>query len=145
MDKNVKDYTHGNMFLNNSTFNKDVKINQIINPQRKINTIDNVGMTPSPRFGHSLTLINTSNAILFGGAVGDIDSCKFSNETFSYNLMTRIWMNVLNSTIMILTKIIASSEMPTPRAAHSAVANDNSQLIVHGGSSNSVNIFLINN
>ena len=102
---------------NKNYYNKEIK--------QKILSIDSVGKKPLPRFGHSLTLINPTKAILFGGAVGDTKSFQLSNETFIYNIMTRIWMNLSD---------LPYTTLPEPRAAHAAAANDLSQLLIHSGS-----------
>ena len=93
--------------------------------KQKLSSIDSVGKIPLPRFGHSLTLISPTKAILFGGAVGDTKSFQFSNETFIYNIMTKIWMNLSD---------LPYTTLPEPRSAHAAAANDSNQLLIHSGS-----------
>lgn len=93
--------------------------------KQKLSSVDSVGKIPFPRFGHSLTLISPTKAILFGGAVGDTKSFRFSNETFIYNIMTKIWMNLSD---------LPYTTLPEPRAAHAAAANDCNQLLIHSGS-----------
>ena len=100
--------------------------------KNKLSTIDSVGTIPSPRFGHSLNLITHTMLILFGGAIGDTKTFKFSNDTFLYNLNTKIWMQL---------KYLPYSSVPEPRAAHAAAANENSQLVIHSGSVGSKYIY----
>ena len=49
------------------------------------------GTIPVARFGNTLTPISATKVIMFGGAVGDPKRFDFSNETYSYNLNTKIW------------------------------------------------------
>ena len=84
------------------------------------------GDKPQPRFGHSLVKINPNKIVIFGGAVGEIRKIKYSNETYIYNIMTKIWikLNCINN------------KLPQPRAAHAAAANDQMQMVIYGGSNN---------
>ena len=84
------------------------------------------GDKPQPRFGHSLVKINPNKIVIFGGAVGEIRKIKYSNETYIYNIMTKIWikLNCINN------------KLPQPRAAHAAAANDQMQMGIYGGSNN---------
>jgi hypothetical protein len=107
----------------NNTINNNTQ--QLASTKNKLSTIDSVGTIPSPRFGHSLNLITQTMLILFGGAIGDTKTFKFSNDTFLYNLNTKIWMQL---------KYLPYSSVPEPRAAHAAAANENSQLVIHSGS-----------
>ena len=47
--------------------------------------VDTSGHKPSPRFGHSLVMLNSVKICLFGGAVGETRKINYSNETFIYN------------------------------------------------------------
>ena len=78
------------------------------------------GDKPQPRFGHSLVKINPNKIVIFGGAVGEIRKIKYSNETYIYNIMTKIWikLNCINN------------KLPQPRAAHAAAANDQMQMVI---------------
>ena len=91
--------------------------------------IETNGDKPLPRFGHSLVKINPIKICIFGGAVGEIRKIIYSNETYIYNIMTKIWFKLnFNSNPNLL---------PPGRAAHSAAANDHMQMVIYGGSDNS--------
>ena len=91
--------------------------------------IDTNGDKPLPRFGHSLVKINPIKICVFGGAVGEIRKIIYSNETYIYNIMTKIWFKLNFNSNQSLT--------PSGRAAHSAAANDHMQMAIYGGSDNS--------
>ena len=88
--------------------------------------VDCNGDKPLPRFGHSLVMINPVKICLFGGAVGETRRINYSNDTYIYNIMTKIWMK-LNINLNI-------SLMPSERAAHATASNDNMQMVIYGGS-----------
>jgi len=54
------------------------------------------GKIPTARFGHIMVLVSDTKAVLFGGAVGDTRNFSITNDTFSFNIMTKIWTK-LNS------------------------------------------------
>ena len=87
--------------------------------------LDTSGNCPFPRFGQSLVSITPVKLLLFGGAVGDVKNFRFSNEVFLFNLMTRIWSKI---------NIEKNSPLPKERAAHAASANNDNQMVIHGGS-----------
>ena len=122
---------------NNQSLNNNNNINLI--PIKKTNELypnhfnpkilETNGDKPLSRFGHSLVMINPIKICIFGGAVGEIRKMFYSNETFIYNIMTKIWFKLnLNNNQNIL---------PPGRAAHAAAANDQMQMIIYGGSNNS--------
>ena len=88
--------------------------------------IDCNGDKPLSRFGHSLVMINPVKVCLFGGAVGETRRINYSNDTYIYNIMTKIWMK-LNINLKM-------SLIPSERAAHAAAANDDMQMVIYGGS-----------
>ena len=98
----------------------------LINPA----IINTNGDKPFPRFGHSLVSINPLKICVFGGAVGEIRKIIYSNETYIYNIMTKIWIKLnfnFNQN---------NIQMPCGRAAHAAAANDQMQMVIYGGSNN---------
>ena len=122
---------------NNQSLNNNNNINLI--PIKKTNELyqnhfnpkilETNGDKPLSRFGHSLVMINPIKICIFGGAVGEIRKMFYSNETFIYNIITKIWFKLnLNNNQNIL---------PPGRAAHAAAANDQMQMIIYGGSNNS--------
>lgn len=44
-----------------------------------------------PRFGHTITLISRTKAILFGGATGDVGRYTITNDTYIFDLILRKW------------------------------------------------------
>lgn len=58
--------------------------------------INQHGDIPSPRFGHTFTLISKSRAILFGGAIGDSGKFIITNETYVFDFPTKIWRKIEN-------------------------------------------------
>ena len=90
--------------------------------------IDSNGEKPLSRFGHSLVMINQVKVCLFGGAVGETKRINYSNDTYIYNIMTKIWMKL---------NVNSNMSLPSERAAHAAAANDYMQMAVYGGSNSS--------
>ena len=91
--------------------------------------IETNGDKPSPRFGNSLVKISPIKICIFGGAVGEIRKIVYSNETYMYNIMTKIWLKLNFNPNQNL--------LPSGRAAHGAAANDHMQMVIYGGSDNS--------
>ena len=115
--------THHNtsLNLNSNSFGQ----NMLEHHKNILLKVDSSGNKPSSRFGHSITLINPVKTVLFGGAVGDIRNFHFANDTYVFNLMTRIWVQI---------NFPDKTRLPKERAAHAAAANDNMQMVIHGGS-----------
>lgn len=80
------------------------------------------GEIPQPRFGHTITLISKSKAVLFGGATGDTGRYSITGETYALDLATRLW-----------SRLEATGTTPSPRAAHASSMVENLQLVVYGG------------
>ncbi|XP_053993618.1 uncharacterized protein LOC128884326 isoform X2 [Hylaeus volcanicus] len=80
-----------------------------------------LGDVPSGRFGHTTTYMGNNTMILFGGAVGDTGNYSISNDTYSFNFITKNWV-----------KIVAENA-PSSRAAHAAACVDSMQFVVYGG------------
>ena len=80
------------------------------------------GTPPPARFGQTITYISKGFAILFGGATGDTGKYSITNDTYSFELITRIWK-----------KLECSGELPSPRAAHASVAVELNQMVIYGG------------
>ena len=87
--------------------------------------VDCNGNKPSPRFGHSLVMINNLKICIFGGAVGDTRKINYSNETYIFNILTKLWIKL---------EINNNKPIPQERAAHAAAVNDNSVMMIYGGS-----------
>lgn len=79
--------------------------------------------SPGRRFGHSISVVSSSRAILFGGAIAD-DNYQITNDIFSFNSNTGKWTKV---------KSKDKKNIPTPRAAHGATAIENLQIVIFGG------------
>lgn len=52
------------------------------------------GEVPHPRFGHTLTLLNKSIAILFGGAIGDTGKYIITGDTYICDLLKKRWKKI---------------------------------------------------
>ena len=110
------------------SLNQTVPLPSPSNPEFKKLTAriyDTIGNKPLTRFGNSFTLFSPVQAILFGGAVGNVKEYKFSNETFILNFITQIWTKL---------NFEQGTPLPSERAAHAAATTDNKQLVIHGGS-----------
>lgn len=61
--------------------------------------------TMSPRFGHTLTLVNKNKgqakAVLFGGAVGQNNHFSITNETFLFFIDTNKWLKLNRKNIIL--------------------------------------------
>mmetsp|Transcript_7873 Transcript_7873/g.15232 ORF Transcript_7873/g.15232 Transcript_7873/m.15232 type:complete len:727 (-) Transcript_7873:9299-11479(-) len=80
------------------------------------------GDQPMARFGHTLTLVSTSKAVLFGGATGSTGRYAITGDTYVIDVITRTW-----------SRLNALGTSPTPRAAHASCAVENIQIVVYGG------------
>ena len=69
------------------------------------------GDVPSPRFGHSFTMVSKSKAVLFGGAVSVAGKFVITNETYLYDFTTNNWKKL---------KFSSQGITPCERAAHAA-------------------------
>ena len=87
--------------------------------------VDTNGNRPAPRFGHSLVMINDLKVCIFGGAIGDTRKINYSNETYIYNVLTKLWIKL---------EVGSNKILPQERAAHAAAVNDNSVMMIYGGS-----------
>jgi len=84
--------------------------------------IESTGDTPQPRFGHTITAVSASKAVLFGGATGDTGKYTMTGDTFVFTTSKRCWL-----------KLSCQGIPPSPRAAHAATAIESMQLVVYGG------------
>ncbi|EAR82584.2 serine/threonine-protein phosphatase (macronuclear) [Tetrahymena thermophila SB210] len=80
------------------------------------------GDTPAPRFGHTLTLISKSKAVLFGGAIGDSGKFIITNETYIFDYELKKWK-----------KLECTGDIPSQRAAHASCQIDNMTMVIYGG------------
>lgn len=80
------------------------------------------GDQPLPRFGHTITLISKTKAVMFGGATGDTGKYTITGDTYLFDCITRKWR-----------KLDPSGSQPTQRAAHAATSVEMFQLVIYGG------------
>jgi diadenosine tetraphosphatase ApaH/serine/threonine PP2A family protein phosphatase len=80
------------------------------------------GSTPAPRFGHTITLISKTKAILFGGATGDTNKYSITADVYSFDLTNKLWK-----------KLETIGAQPSCRAAHSAAGVEGNQVVIYGG------------
>ena len=86
-----------------------------------------IGDDPLRRFGHTVTLINDTKAVLFGGAVptneGNFD---ITNDTFMFSYENLSWRRIHPE---------CEEARPSPRAAHGAAVVERNQIVIFGGAS----------
>lgn len=83
------------------------------------------GDDPRARFGHTVTLISDTKAILFGGAVPTPDgSFDITNDTFLFSYETLSWKRITPD---------QEASRPSPRAAHGSAIVERNQIVIFGG------------
>lgn len=85
-------------------------------------TLKVTGDLPQPRFGHTITLVTESKAVLFGGAVGEYGKYSIRGEAYVFECTNKSWK-----------KLNPGGNLPAARAAHSSTAVEANQLIIYGG------------
>jgi N-acetylneuraminic acid mutarotase len=86
-----------------------------------------VGDDPQRRFGHTVTLINDTKAILFGGAVPTNDGTfNITNDTYMFSYENLSWRLITPD---------QENNKPSPRAAHGAAVVEKNQIVIFGGAS----------
>ena len=53
-----------------------------------------MGDVPQARFGHTMTLVSKSTAVLFGGATGDSGKYSMTGETYLFKMPSKEWIKV---------------------------------------------------
>ena len=56
--------------------------------------LDVYGNPPQARFGHSIALVSETKAVLFGGATGDTGRYQITGDTYTFDLIARIWKKI---------------------------------------------------
>lgn len=85
------------------------------------------GDIPQARFGHTITLVSKTKAVLFGGATGDTGKYSITGDSFIFDCITRKWK-----------KLDPSGSSPTARAAHSSTTVETNQLVIYGGATGGI-------
>lgn len=63
-----------------------------MNQQLQISeTLQPTGDIPSSRFGHTICLVSKTQAVLFGGAIGDTGKFNITGDTYVYNIPNNNW------------------------------------------------------
>ena len=91
----------------------------------ELEKVNHMGDIPSNRFGHTIVPITKTKVCLFGGSVGDSHKLNYNNETFTYNILTKIWQKI---------NIKNPESIPSGRAAHAACAIGDGKMVIYGGS-----------
>ena len=91
----------------------------------ELTKINQLGDIPANRFGHTIVFITKAKICLFGGSVGNSHKLNYNNETFTYNILTKIWKKI---------NIKNPDTIPSGRAAHSACAIGEGKMAIYGGS-----------
>ena len=89
---------------------------------KAVENLETYGEIPLARFGHTITMINKTKVILFGGATGDTGKYSMIGETYSFDCPKRTWI-----------KLNIHGITPSPRAAHAAVNVEILQMVIYGG------------
>ena len=85
------------------------------------------GDDPQRRFGHTVTLINETKAILFGGAVPTNEgNFHITDDTFMFSYETMSWKRIVPD---------QQDSRPSARAAHGAAVVERNQIVIFGGAS----------
>ncbi|EGR31094.1 ser thr protein phosphatase family protein, putative [Ichthyophthirius multifiliis] len=88
-----------------------------------IEKIQLLGESPQPRFGHTMTQINPTTIILYGGATGDTGKYNITGDVYQCDLNFRQWK-----------RLTPSGVSPQNRAAHSATSiENNNKMVIYGG------------
>ena len=98
------------------------------NELQNLEKVSTFGDLPLNRFGHTIVPLTNVKMCLFGGAIGDSKKLNYTNETFIYNILTKIWKKI---------SIKNKDSIPKERAAHAAASNEKSQMAIYGGSTTS--------
>ncbi len=84
-----------------------------------------VGDDPQHRFGHTVTPINETKAIMFGGAVPMSDgNFDITNDTYMFNYENMSWRRIHPD---------QEGARPFKRAAHGAAVVEKNQIVIFGG------------
>lgn len=83
------------------------------------------GDSPQQRFGHTMTMISKTKAILFGGAVSTEGTYKITNDTFLFDSRTMSWTRLFPQHYQ--------QKAPCARAAHAAASVEEMQIVIYGG------------
>ena len=89
---------------------------------KSMETLKVSGDIPLPRFGHTITLVSKTKAVLFGGATGDTGKYSITGDTYVFDCTTRKWK-----------KLEPTGSSPTQRAAHASTSVEVNQMVVYGG------------
>ena len=80
------------------------------------------GDNPKPRFGHTISLVSRTKAILFGGAIGDATKYSITNDVYSLDLPSLSWK-----------RLTPQGPGPSVRAAHASCSVELYQVLIFGG------------
>jgi protein phosphatase len=58
------------------------------------------GQNPQPRFGHTMTMISDTKAILFGGAIGNTGKFSITGDTYLCDLETMTWKKLTRTPLL---------------------------------------------
>lgn len=83
------------------------------------------GDSPQKRFGHTLTPISKTRAILFGGATCCDGPFRITGECFMFESQSTNWKEIHPAG--------RHEDVPSPRAAHAASVIEKLQLVIFGG------------
>jgi len=62
--------------------------------ENKENVLKSIECTMSPRFGHTITKIHKTKAILFGGATGVEGKFAINSDTYLFYIESKKWVKL---------------------------------------------------
>ena len=83
------------------------------------------GDDPQNRFGHTITQVSPTKAVLFGGAISSNNNYIITNHTFVYDCVNQYWRQIHPKN--------ESQNGPSQRAAHASACVEEMQMVVFGG------------
>lgn len=84
--------------------------NQIEKSKSVIKVIEN---TMSPRFGHTITLVHKTKAVLFGGATGVDGKFSINSDTFVYFIESKQWLKLERTFLIQQSEVFQVHELRT--------------------------------
>lgn len=127
-DSSVKNHSKSSNFCLGKKLKFGKKLFPLINFKNIQSKMENVplsGDDPQKRFGHTVTLISKTKAILFGGAISSDGNYKITGDTFLFDCTACTWSKIHPH--------YEEQRGPCPRAAHASTVVEELQMVVFGG------------
>ena len=85
------------------------------NDLQQLTKLITFGNIPLKSFGHTIVHLSKIKICLFGGSIGDSRKLNYTNETYIFNILTKIWIKI---------NIKNKGSIPKERAANAVASND---------------------